>query len=50
MAYSPDGSTLYAAVNGQNAVVAIDPTTGAIKLTWDVGIAPRQLRFVGPKL
>src|SRR5215510_5056973 len=25
MAYSPDGSTLYAAVNGQNRVVALDP-------------------------
>ena len=50
MAYSPDGSTLYAAVNGQNTVVAIDPATGAIKRTWDVGIAPRQLKFVGKKL
>jgi YVTN family beta-propeller protein len=50
MVYSPDGSTLYAAVNGQNSVVAIDPTTGAIEQTWDVGIAPRQLRFVGTKL
>jgi YVTN family beta-propeller protein len=50
MAYSPDGSTLYAAVNGQNTVVAIDPDTGTIKQTWDVGIAPRQLRFVGTKL
>jgi YVTN family beta-propeller protein len=50
MAYSPDGSTLYAAVNGQNRVVAIDPATGTIKQTWDVGIAPRQLRFVGTKL
>jgi len=50
MAYSPDGSTLYAAVNGQNTVVAIDPATGSIKQTWAVGIAPRQLRFVGNKL
>ncbi len=50
MAYSPDGSTLYAAVNGQNTVVAIDPTTGTIKQTWKVGIAPRQLTFVGTKL
>ena len=50
MAYSPDGSTLYAAVNGQNTVVAIDPATGAIEQTWAVGIAPRQLRFVGTKL
>ena len=50
MAYSPDGSTMYAAVNGQNRVVAIDPATGAIKQAWEVGIAPRQLRFVGSKL
>jgi YVTN family beta-propeller protein len=50
MAFSPDGSTLYAAVNGQNTVVAIDPVAGTIKQTWDVGIAPRQLRFVGTDL
>lgn len=48
--YSPDGSTVYAAINGQNAVVAMDPATGAIKQTWKVGIAPRQLAFVGDKL
>src|ERR687887_1748840 len=50
IAYSPDGSTLYAAINGQNTVVAYDPSTGAIKRTWNVGIAPRQLSFVGDKL
>jgi len=50
LAYSPDGSTLYAAINGQNTVVALDPATGAIEQTWAVGIAPRQLRFVGTKL
>ncbi|MCL2514522.1 MAG: phosphoesterase [Microbacteriaceae bacterium] len=48
--FSPDGSTLYAAVNGQNTVVAIDPATGAITDTWNVGIAPRELKFVGTKL
>ena len=48
--YSPDGSTLYAAVNGQNTVVALDPVTGAVKHTWNVGIAPRELAFVGGKL
>ncbi len=48
--YSPDGSTLYAALNGQNSVVALDPNTGAVKQTWNVGIAPRQLAFVGSKL
>ncbi|MBO0826564.1 MAG: phosphoesterase [Streptosporangiales bacterium] len=49
-AYSPDGSTLYVAVNGQNTVKALDPSTGAVKSSWDVGIAPRDLTFVGDKL
>ena len=40
--YSPDGSTLYAALNGQNTVAALDPTTGAVERTWNVGIAPRE--------
>ena len=48
--YSPDGSTLYAAINGQNTVVALDPNTGAVEHTWNVGIAPRELTFVGGKL
>src|SRR5215475_11979945 len=48
--YSPDGSTLYAAINGQNTVVALDPNTGAVEHTWNVGIAPRELAFVGGKL
>src|SRR3954465_6583221 len=48
--YSPDGSTLYAAINGQNSVVALDPGSGAVKQTWNVGIAPRELAFVGGKL
>jgi YVTN family beta-propeller protein len=50
MTYSPDGSTLYAALNGQNTVVALDPNTGAVEHTWNVGIAPRELAFVGSKL
>lgn len=50
MTFSADGSTLYAAVNGQNSIVAIDPSTGAIKRTFAVGIAPRQLKFVGSML
>jgi YVTN family beta-propeller protein len=48
--YSPDGLTLYAAINGQNTVVALDPGTGAVERTWNVGIAPRELTFVGSKL
>ncbi|MEU4673019.1 alkaline phosphatase family protein [Amycolatopsis sp. NPDC023774] len=48
--YSPDGATLYAALNGQNTVVALNPTTGAVERSWHVGIAPRELTFVGGKL
>ena len=48
--FSADGSTLYAAVNGQNSVVAIDAATGTIKQTWTVGVAPRELAFVGSTL
>ncbi|WP_369045750.1 bifunctional YncE family protein/alkaline phosphatase family protein [Sinomonas sp. P10A9] len=50
MAFSPDGSTLYAAVNGQNTVVGIDPVAGTVTQTFSTGIAPRQLKFVGTKL
>ena len=50
IAYSPDGSTLYAALNGQNTVVSMNPATGAITHTWNVGIAPRNLQFVGNTL
>jgi YVTN family beta-propeller protein len=48
--YSPDGSTIYAALNGQNKVIALDPNTGAVQQTWSVGIAPRELSFVDGKL
>lgn len=50
LTYSPDGTTLYAGLNGQNSVVALDPASGAVTQTWAVGIAPRQLTFVGSKL
>lgn len=45
MAFAPDG-TLYAALNGQNALVALDPATGAVKQTWKVGIAPRGVEVI----
>jgi YVTN family beta-propeller protein len=48
--YSPDGKTVYVAVNGNNTVMSLDPTTGTVKNTWNVGIAPRELAFVGSKL
>ncbi|WP_375491640.1 phosphoesterase, partial [uncultured Jatrophihabitans sp.] len=48
--YSSDGSTLYVPLNGQNTVVALDATTGQIKKTWKVGIAPREIILAGHKL
>jgi YVTN family beta-propeller protein len=48
--FSADGSTVYAVVNGQNTVVAINAATGAVTATWKVGIAPRGLALVGGKL
>lgn len=48
--FSPDGSTVYSAVNGQNRVVAIDAATGAVEQTWAVGNAPRDMALVGSKL
>ncbi|WP_338090858.1 bifunctional YncE family protein/alkaline phosphatase family protein [Planosporangium thailandense] len=48
--FSPDGSTVYSAVNGQNRVVAIDAATGAVQRSWAVGNAPRDMVKVGTKL
>ncbi|MGW3206075.1 alkaline phosphatase family protein [Streptomyces sp. NPDC001135] len=48
--FSPDGSTVYSAVNGQNRVVAIDAATGAVKQSWPVGNAPRDMVLAGGKL
>ncbi|MGP9023005.1 alkaline phosphatase family protein [Streptomyces sp. BR1] len=49
-AFSPDGSTVYAAVNGQNRVVALNAATGAVQQSWTVGNAPRDIVKVGSKL
>ena len=48
--FSADGSTVYATVNGQNRVVAIDAATGALGQSWPVGIAPRGIARIGSKL
>ncbi|HVW40994.1 MAG TPA: alkaline phosphatase family protein [Amycolatopsis sp.] len=48
--FSPDGSTVYSAVNGQNRVVAINAATGAIQQSWAVGNAPRGIVQAGNKL
>ena len=48
--FSADGSTVYAAVNGQNRVVAINAATGALGPSWAVGNAPRGIVRVDTKL
>jgi YVTN family beta-propeller protein len=48
--FSADGSTVYAAVNGQNRVQAIDAATGTLGQSWAVGNAPRGIVRVGAKL
>ncbi|MFB7327830.1 MULTISPECIES: bifunctional YncE family protein/alkaline phosphatase family protein [unclassified Streptomyces] len=48
--FSPNGDTIYAAVNGQNRVIAMNPATGAIQRSWDVGVAPRDMVLVGNRL
>jgi YVTN family beta-propeller protein len=48
--FSADGSTVYAAVNGQNRVVAITAATGAIQQSWAVGNAPRDMIRIGNKI
>src|SRR5579884_2158108 len=48
--FSADSSTVYAAVNGQNRVVALNAATGAIEQSWNTGIAPRGIVLVGGKL
>jgi YVTN family beta-propeller protein len=48
--FSADGKTVYVAVNGQNRVLALDATTGAVQQSWPVGIAPRGMVEAGNKL
>jgi YVTN family beta-propeller protein len=48
--FSADGSTVYAAVSGQNKVVALDAASGSVEQSWAVGNAPRGLALVGGKL
>jgi len=48
--FSPDGAVVYAAVNGENRVVAINAGTGEIQQSWTTGTAPRDMVMVGNKL
>ncbi len=46
-AFSPDGTTLYAALNGQNALGVLDAATGKLLARYPVGNAPRQVQLIG---
>lgn len=48
--FSADGKTVYAAVNGQNRVVAIDAASGTIQQSWNTGVAPRDMVMIGGRL
>ncbi|WP_328292882.1 bifunctional YncE family protein/alkaline phosphatase family protein [Kineococcus sp. NBC_00420] len=48
--YSPDHSTLYVPLNGQNTVAALDAAGGRVLRTWAVGTAPREIAVVAGKL
>jgi YVTN family beta-propeller protein len=50
VAFSADGSTAYAAINGQNRVVAIDAASGTVTQSWNTGNAPRALVRIGDKI
>ncbi|MFD8594435.1 alkaline phosphatase family protein [Kitasatospora sp. NPDC059646] len=50
LVFAADGATAYAAVNGQNRVVAIDTAAGTVQQSWTVGNAPRGLALAGGKL
>ncbi len=49
MTFSDDGSKLYVALNGQNALGVLDPKTGKLLSTYPVGNAPRQVAVVGDR-
>lgn len=47
MAFSPDGSKAYVALNGSNTLGVIDTATNALVTEIPVGNAPRQVVLVG---
>ena len=49
LAVSPDGARLYVALNLSNRLAELDPATGKILRTFDVGVAPYDVALVGGK-
>ncbi len=49
LAFSSDGRKLYVALNLSNRLAELDPETGAVLRTWDVGVAPYDVVVTGDK-
>jgi DNA-binding beta-propeller fold protein YncE len=49
LAISRDGSSLYVCGNLSNRLLELDPATGALRRTFDVGVAPYDIVLTGSK-
>lgn len=49
LAVSPDGQRIYVALNLSNQLAELDPLTGDVLRTWDVGFAPYDVVLAGDK-
>ena len=50
IAVSPDGKTLFVALNLSNRLAELDAVTGNVLRLWDVGVAPLDVRVAGRKV
>jgi len=50
LAFSPDGARLYVALNLGNRLAELEPATGKVLRTWDVGVAPYDVVVAGRKV
>lgn len=50
LAFSKDGTRLYAALNLGNRAAELDANSGAVLRTWDVGVAPYDVIVAGRKV
>ncbi len=49
LTFSRDGKRLYVVLNLSNRLAEMDPGTGQVLRTWDVGVAPYEVVVVGNK-
>ena len=50
IAVSRDGKRIFVAGNLSNRLLELDAATGNVSRTWDVGVAPFDVVFVGEKI